>query len=273
MNDRIKQTLNGILEIFKSGDIPAAVSFAAFPPFNIPANNWSFLNHLILWISGTNDARGYRQWLVVKRNVKKGAKAVYILAPKLKKEKEDGEDKAVLVGFLGIPVFRVEDTEGEPLDYQRNKLPEFPLMERAQEWGLNVSAVSGNGKYWGAYNGKDIKLATDEECVFFHELSHHAHKLVLGQLTPGQDWKQEIVAELSAEAICRLVGLQKDTIGNSYRYIERYAKEVELTPVNACLQVLTDVEKVISLIMAKETDYDSTTSVGHSAIGQAREKA
>jgi len=249
MQDKIKQTLASILDVFKSGQIPEAIAFAAFPPFNIPANKWSFLNHLILWINKTNDARGYRQWLEAKRHVKAGSKAIYILAPRFKKEKNgQGEDELKLTGFLGVPVFKAEDTEGEPLNYEK-AIPNFPLMDKAKEWGLNVKAVEGNGIYWGAYNGRDIKLATPEECVFLHELSHHAHKLVKGELAPGQDWKQEIVAELSAEAIGRLVGRKTDTTGNSYRYIENYAKKANLNPITACLQVLSEVEQVLNLIL------------------------
>ena len=41
-------------------------------------------------------------------------------------------------------VFRVEDTDGEPLDYQKMELPEFPLIEKAKEWGIFVKAVPGN---------------------------------------------------------------------------------------------------------------------------------
>lgn len=250
MSDRIKETLNGILEVFKLGDIPQAVAFAAFPPFNIPASKWSFLNNVILWVHETNDARGYRQWQEVGRHVIKGKTAIFILAPKMKKQKDGDEEVIKLLGFLGIPVFKVEDTDGDPLNYEK-LIPKFPLIEKAKEWGLNVKAVEGNGRFWGAYTGSEIKLATAEESVFFHELSHHSHKLIKGELTPGQDWKQEIVAELSAEAIGRLVGRKTDTTGNSYRYIERYAKEADLSPVTACLQVLHEVEQVINLIMGK----------------------
>ena len=247
--NRIQETLNRILEVFKSGDIPKAISFAAFPPFNVPASKWSFLNNIILWANKTNDARGYRQWLEVGRHVKKGSQAIYILAPRIKKDEED----ETLIGFLGIPVFKVEDTEGEPLNYEQ-AVPNFPLMDRAKEWGLNVSAVEGNSRFWGAYNGTDIKLATADEIVFFHELSHHAHKLIKGELTPGQDWKQEIVAELSAEALCHLVGIKKETIGTTYKYIVGYAEEAKLSPVKACLEVLHEVERVVKLILWEKTD-------------------
>lgn len=248
MQDKVKQTLNSILEIFKSGDIPKAVSFAVFPPFGIPSSKWSFLNNIILWLNGTNDARGFRQWEQVGRYVKKGAKAIYIFAPKVKLEKIDGLDTKTLIGFLTIPVFKANDTGGEPLNYQR-AVPNFPLIEKAKEWGLAVSAVEKNQYFWGCYNGQQIKVATPDESVFFHELSHHAHKLILGELKEGQDWRQEIVAQLSAEALCRLVGRKIDTTGNSYRYIEQYAQDAKLSPVNACLQVLNETEQVLKLIL------------------------
>ena len=57
MNDRIKTALEGILEKFKSGDIPAAIAISAFPPPNIPAAKWSLLNRTLMFLSGTGDAR------------------------------------------------------------------------------------------------------------------------------------------------------------------------------------------------------------------------
>jgi hypothetical protein len=41
-------------------------------------------------------------------------------------------------------------------------------------------------------------------------------------------------------------GAKKETTGNSYRYIESYAKEAGLNPVMACLQVLNETEKVLN---------------------------
>ena len=126
MNSKINETLSGILEIFKSGQIPAAVSYAAFPPFDIPSEQWSFLNRIIMWMSGTFDARGYRQWMKAGRHVKKGVAAFHIFAPRFVKEKKDnGEEDFSLVGFLQVPVFRYEDTEGEPLAYKKTQINSF----------------------------------------------------------------------------------------------------------------------------------------------------
>jgi antirestriction protein ArdC len=257
MSARISETLSGILQIFKSGPIPEAISYAAFPSLDIPSEQWSYLNRIIMWMNNTNDARGYRQWLEVGRRIKKGAEAFHIFAPRFQRERnENGEGDFSLIGYLQVPVFRYEDTEGEPLIYAKTQINSFHLIERAREWGLDVRAVSANGKYWGSYGGGYIKLATPEETVFFHELAHHAHKLVSGKLKKKQDWKQEIVAELSAEALSRILGLQKDTTGNSYRYIESYAAQAGLTPVAACLQVLSDTEKVLKLILQDEKVED-----------------
>jgi hypothetical protein len=38
---------------------------------------------------------------------------------------------------------------------------------------------------------------------------------------------QEIIAELSAAVLCKIIGKQPgDTLGNSFRYIESYAKKL-----------------------------------------------
>ncbi len=305
------EVLQNIIELFKSGKVPEAIAIATFPSFDIPANHWSLMNRLLLYCSGARDARGYRQWEKIGRHVKKGAKAIYILAPMTtshmrkrsfiatkrslipikrgkpateEERRDEGEypwgkenpednpeeekspespaenpgrqgNRIATTGFISVPVFPVEDTEGEPLAYQELPIPQPPLLELARKWGLSIKAVPGNNLFLGSYSPakQAIELATAEEKVFFHELAHHAHKLVMGEIKTGQDWRQEIVAELSSQALCRLVGKSaEDTLGNSYRYIARYAKEAGITPVAACLKVVSDVEKVVNLILRED---------------------
>ena len=262
MQDRVKQVLSNIVEKFKSGDIPEAVAMATYPAANVPSSKWSFLNRTLMFLSGTGDARGFRQWQEVKRKVKKGAKAVYILVPCLKKELDEdtGGEKIILRGFKTMPVFMVEDTEGEKLDYQLLEVPELPLLDRAREWGLSVKAVPGNYRYYGYYSSgrKEIALASPEEKVFFHELAHAGHERLKGSIKGGQDPFQEIVAELSAQALCRLTGKEADgSFGNSYRYIEGYAEKMKMTPHAACLKVLCETEKVLNLILKGENSHET----------------
>ena len=256
MNTTVKQALNVVLEKFKTGDIPEAVAYSIFPIPDIPSARWSLMNRTIMFLFGTQDARGYRQWQQVNRHVKKGAKALHILVPFIKKTESHGEEVQVLLGFGSKPVFKVQDTDGEPLDYQNIQVPSFPLIEKAKEWGISVKAVSGGSAYYGFYdpNRQEIVLATQEECVFFHELAHVGHERFMGRLKNGQDPFQEIVAELVSLILCRLVGKSGERhLGNNYRYIERYSEKFKLTPHQACMRVLGDVEKVLDLILSVES--------------------
>jgi antirestriction protein ArdC len=186
--------------------------------------------------------------------VKKHAKSFRILVPCIvtKENEENGEIEHALRGFMCKPVFRVEDTEGEPLEYETLELPDFPLIEIAEEWHISIKAIPGNYRYYGYYRPctNEIALATPDETVFFHELAHAAHEKVKGTMKPGQDPLQEIVAELSAQALCRMVGKQaRDTTGNSYRYIQGYAERLKLSAQAACLKVMSETEKVLNLIL------------------------
>lgn len=256
MHDKVHQALEGVLERFKSGDLPEVIALAVYPTFDIPSSRWSLLNRILTIMSGTNDARGFRQWKEVGRYVKKGAKAFCILAPKMRKirrENEAGQEEefCYLAGFLGVAVFRVEDTEGDTLDYEKLELPPLPLLERANEWGIETKPVSGNSDFYGRFcpNGNSISLASPEESIFFHELSHAAHNKIKS-LVGGQHWDQEIVAELSAAVLCHLVGKKQENPAHHFRYIERYARSAGREPIKACLEVFSETEKVLNLILA-----------------------
>ena len=254
MNKNIQTVLKSIVSAFESGNVPEAVAVASFPIPDIPSTQWSFTNRTIQFLSGTADARGFNQWKAVNRHVKKGSKAIYIMVPCFKKQQDEvtEEEQQVLTFFKAMPVFRVEDTEEEPLDYQNIELPELPLIERANDWGINVKAVPGNYRYYGYFSParKEIALATPAEKTFLHELSHTADYIIKGKLKPGQDPFQEIKAELSAQALSRIAGKSiEDTTGNSFRYISHYAKQVKMSPEKACLRVLSDCEKILNLIL------------------------
>lgn len=251
---KVQKVLHGILEKFKTGDVPKAIVYSMFPIRGTPSDKWSYINRLIMLLSGTTDARGIRQWSRAGRSVKKGSKAIYILVPYFVKRRCFNDDEnELLKGFMAKPVFAVEDTEGEPLDYAKIiPLPELPLLERAKEWDITVKTISPYPKFLGVYipDKKEIALASPEEIVFFHELSHAAYEMSIGKLKPGQRWDQEIIAELSAQALCCLVGKDgRDRLGNSYAYIESYAKKAGLSPFSACLKVLDDVQKVLSFLL------------------------
>ena len=265
---KAKEVLSAVIQRFKDGSIPQAIALSCFPPANIPARKWSLLNRTIMFLAGTQDARGLRQWNEVSRKVKKGSKAFHILAPWIRKEDDgEGKEKEILKGFMAVPVFRVEDTEGDLLDYEQIEVPELPLLNKATEWGISVKAIPGNYRILGYYRPKteEIAIASKDEIVFFHELAHAAHARVNGALQSGQDWKQEIVAELSATVLCELVGKTSKYLGQSYQYIEDYANKADLTAVQGCLRVMADVEKVLSLILEGNKEFSDDERKVHSS--------
>jgi hypothetical protein len=256
MTRTIRETLKTILDAFESGNIPEAIAHSMFPIPDLPSSRWSFLNRVTIALSGTNDARGFRQWKEVRRYVKKGAKALYILVPRLimrKVRKDDGDDEEteVIAGFMPKPVFRVEDTEGEPLAYENIELPELPLVDRARGWGISIKAVPGNYHYLGYYSQsrREIALASKDETVFFHELAHAAHQRVAGDFQKVPSWEKEVVAELAAAALCKMVGRGSQHVGTSYQYINHYAEKEGLALVKACLKVINQTEAVLSMIL------------------------
>jgi hypothetical protein len=137
--EKIANTIQQLVQLFQSGDVPKAIAIVTFPPFDVPSNRWSLCNRLIMLFHGTSDARGFQQWKSAHRNIKKGEHAFHILVPRIIK-KENGVEKAneslgkpaqyICAGFLPIPVFSVEQTDGEPLAYQKIELPTFPLLKK-----------------------------------------------------------------------------------------------------------------------------------------------
>ena len=135
----------------------------------------------------------------------------------------------------------------------------MPLIEKAEEWNITVKAIPGNFSYYGYYSQdrNEIGLATKEEMTFFHELAHAGHKKIKGELKAGQDPFQEITAELSAAVLCNLIGKSGEKyLGHNYQYIEAYAQRVKKSAHSACLTVMSDTEKVLNLILAKEKNKE-----------------
>ena len=164
MSDSIKARacLQEIVDLFRSGNVPKALAVATIPPqAGIPCAKWSLSNRLLQFLADTSDARGYRQWQQADRQVKKGSKAFHILGPNVKKITDTDDngretEKVVVLGFFTIPVFRAEDTDGEPLPYE--PASPSPLADVAKRLGLSVSYQSFAGTYYGCYKGDSKKI-------------------------------------------------------------------------------------------------------------------
>ncbi|MBL7055046.1 antirestriction protein [Candidatus Woesearchaeota archaeon] len=275
-NDKIQSAIAGLLDMFKSGEIPEKIAIATNPKFDVPSSKWSLNNRLIQLVHGTFDSRGIRQWREAERKVKKGTKAIYILAPRkygnykcqcgavlFTKDLEAGTCKLCSreihqdeisrsIYFNGIPVFRAEDTEGKELPYENIQIPNHSFMSVAKAWEIEVKSSPFMGNVYGYYQRSEkIVLASPDEEVFYHELAHAAHHRLGLLKEKRQDPSNEIVAEFSAAALSAMQG-KKSNLGNNYEYLEHYSEMKKLSVEKAVFHLLADIEKVLELIIETE---------------------
>lgn len=259
--DRSEEATSKLIEIFETGELPSAIAQTVIhrAQSEAPSASWSLGNQVLMLLAGTQDARTYRQWQKVGRQVKpkdEGGEAFYILEPmKIKiTDNETGEERMITRGFKGSPRFRIEDTYGERVeqpDYTPMQLP--PLWERAEELGIKVDYAPYVGGFRGYYQptADYIMLVTQDTSTFFHELAHAAHARV-ETLKGGQDARQEIIAETVSATLCLMYGLE-GYVPHSMDYIAHYARGAK-NPARAVLNVLKTVQQVLDVILETEED-------------------
>lgn len=220
-----KTVLEGLVGRMASGDLPAAIAKSYIRAGDVPSSKWSRCNRILVALSGTADARGFRQWQAVGRRVRRGAKAAYILAPLLVSKKDDqGEetDEKVMVGFRAVPVFRYEDTEGAPLlEYEPRELP--PLFGLAEYNGIDVRYMNSAAGEYGAINVRSghMTLSSEAPDVYLHELVHWYDLRDREDRRDGQDPVQETVAQLGACALAQMYGI--GDAADTAEYVAQYA--------------------------------------------------
>ena len=272
--------MDRLLALFESGDVPQALAHATYPRLKVPSACWSFRNRLLMLLQGTEDARGFRQWREAGRSVKRGAKAIHILAPLyreyircpddgckaryfLRKDEErprvcalcgtslaEERPRQQLQGFRAIPVFRREDTEGAPLEDELLPVPQHNFLALAEQWGVAVSARGFNGSSYGSFSPgqQTIVLSSPDPEVFYHELAHAAHSR-LRPLKAGQDAGQEIVAGVFVAATLAALDGRTAHLGTSYEYLAAYAERLGKPVERAVFSLLREIEGVLGVIL------------------------
>lgn len=266
-NDQIiANAVDQLLEMFRTGKLPERVAFSIIhrhPGDVIPSDKWSIGNRILQLLQGTEDARGYKQWQSVGRNVKKGAHAIHILAPmtfKIKdKDEQTGEDveKVIVKGYRPIPVFRYEDTEGAALPYDHiYEPPTHPtFFDAAEKLGIDVAYKPLKSNYLGKYSicTNRIELCSQDAVVYYHELAHAVHATLV-DLRVYDDAKAEVVAEFSALVLANIAGISGYEV-QGFDYIARYAKSHKPASImQEIFSVLKDVEAIVTKVLAVSDD-------------------
>ena len=250
--DIIKSAVSKLMTMFQSGSFPAQLATTIIrrnEADEIPSDSWNIGNRILMSAQNTSDARGYNQWLEVKRQVKKGSKAIYIFAPLTKRMTETDAETGE---FRPLPVFRYEDTEGEPLpdyDYKPKTYP--PFFDVAEKLGVSVEYRPMRANFLGRYSASttSIQLCSQDAHVYYHELAHAIHNTFVDLKTYDTD-KAEIVAEFSSCVLCELTNIRGYET-QSYDYIRHYCDD-ETKPegvLKEILGVLNDVEKIVLTVI------------------------
>lgn len=247
LSEKAQAALDQVVQQFQAGDLSPIVEVARITRDpEAPSTRWTFRNQVLAYAqTRTLDCRGYRQWQEVGRQVSKGSSAAFIFAPRMmtKEDEETGEKESRLIGFRPIAVFPYQSTEGDgpgAMTYAPKELP--PLAEVAQSLGISLIHAPMLDALGSYQHGKGtITLGAEDAPIFFHELAHAAHARI-EQLKPGQDDRQETVAEFTAAVLSELYG--HPYTGNAWEYISSYNDD----PLKAIFAALGTVEQVLELI-------------------------
>lgn len=168
-------------------------------------HDYSFFNRILIFIQRPDAKRvaSYKKWQEKFRQVKKGAKAITILAPIITKDKSVPDDEASLGmgefnrdkdvrGFRAVNVFDISDTE--PMD-ERGDIPDEPqwwgdntpsetadelfmyASEVASDMGIKVTQSDAKGGEKGFAAGDHINISSDVSgagrlSTMIHEIAH-----------------------------------------------------------------------------------------------------
>ncbi|NMC32285.1 MAG: M48 family peptidase [Veillonellaceae bacterium] len=259
-NDLVKTTVQNLLDQFARQDFPAEVGWQIIRRQSglhaVPSDSWSPGNRWIMLACGTTDARGFGQWHHAGRRVKPGSKALYICAPNPRKITSDEDDdpeaaRTIVAGFRWIPVFRIEDTTGQPVssaDYTPQILP--PLFDVAAKLGASVKWQPFDGKTLGRYrpSSKEIVLSDQTALTYYHELLHHLDSQI-EPIRPGRLAEAELVAEFGGSVLCAMQGITGYE-SSSYRYLRSYADGKEPQAVlRSIMAIAARVEKLVGIVL------------------------
>jgi len=193
-------------------------------------------NNVMLILAQRHDATqiaGFSAWKKFGRFVKKGEKAIWIVAPMrytVSDDEKTDDKQQVIRGFKWVPVFDISSTDGEELPSVCNKLAgDDPdgLFDRltavADSIGYHVEKVSLDGHTNGDCTYSEKRIRVEATNAPAQRVKTLAHELAHALLHEGR--KDRALAELEAEStafiVCRALGI--DTSDYSFGYVTTWA--------------------------------------------------
>jgi N-terminal domain of anti-restriction factor ArdC/IrrE N-terminal-like domain len=242
--EEIKEQLDqGIQEVMTSE------KFQEWLQFISSFHSYSFNNTIFIYMQNPHATlvKGFREWKKHGRFVKKGAKAIKVFAPLIRKKKEheegqsdkDEKQEKTLYGFRYVNVFDVESTDGKELPalavtpLEGNEEQEKALL---QEWIQKIEipvTFKDTGEANGYYHLKENYIAIHESRSAMQQLKtlihEYSHYLLHAK---GTEFEQEgnRIREAQAEAVAYVVmnHFGYDTGNYSFGYIAGWSQDIHI---------------------------------------------
>lgn len=255
IEDITKKLEEGVKEVFSSG------KYEEFLKVMSKFTNYSFNNCVLISIQMPEATKvaGFKSWQTnFKRNVKKGEKAIKILAPlpvKFEKEVRNSEGELETkqieyMAFRAVSVFDISQTEGEELPdichMLNGSVDGFAkLIERLKNIApvpVEVAKIQGSAN--GFYSHKENKIVVDADLSEIHMVKTLVHEIAHSMIHNENDGEQkeadsrtkEVQAESIAYAVCNYMGL--DTSDWSFGYIAGWSEGKELKELQTSMDVI-----------------------------------
>jgi hypothetical protein len=195
-------------------------------------HRYSFYNQCIIYASGGSQVAGFNAWKEKERFVKKGSKAIKILAPrmlfqvykngswskvgKVAHKNFKGQKRAFPVSFFTVNVFDIKDTDGKDLPEpmtEKSNIKYSEVLAAADRLGYSVESKPLEFNLGGYINQKGIVVNSNRQesanvGTLIHELAHGE----LGHTDTNSDHTREL-AEQQAETVtyivCQQLGVER----------------------------------------------------------------
>ncbi len=168
---------------------------------------------------------GFNAWRKLNRSVRKGEKAIWVLAPMVYKN-ADAEDERMIRGFKFVPVFDVSQTDGEELPTVCNRLEgDDPaghyatLLSVASAIGFRVEDHEFDGPTNGDCCHSDHRIRVESRNTPAQRVKTLAHEIAHALLHGNFDSRAlaELEAESTAYVVCQALGV--DSGDYSFGYV------------------------------------------------------
>jgi antirestriction protein ArdC len=176
---------------------------------------------------------GFNAWRKMNRFVRKGEKALWILAPMVYKqdaEAQDGDPTKVIRGFKYVPVFDVAQTDGEELPQVCHRLSGedtlgayATLVSVASSIGFSVIDHHFESGTNGDCSHMEHRIRVEETNSPVQRVKTLAHELTHAILHERYDNRPlaELEAESTAYVVCHTLGI--DSSDYSFGYVATWA--------------------------------------------------